>query len=154
MNESREIRFSARGLPVPQGSLARAASGRLYNRDAKRLEAWRSAIAGSAAEAMGSAPLLDGPVAVSVDFILPRPGHHFLPANSRRSARMLRADSPVYVVVAPDADKLLRAFFDALTGVVWRDDAQVATVSVRKLFETAALPPGARGLVRPLAVTA
>ena len=33
----------------------------------------------------------------------------------------------------PDIDKLLRAALDALTGVVWRDDAQVAEVSVRKM---------------------
>lgn len=32
----------------------------------------------------------------------------------------------------PDADKLLRAVGDALTGVVYRDDAQLTTVVVRK----------------------
>ena len=34
----------------------------------------------------------------------------------------------------PDATKLVRAVEDALTGLVWRDDAQVVIQTVRKRY--------------------
>jgi crossover junction endodeoxyribonuclease RusA len=38
------------------------------------------------------------------------------------------------VVVKPDLDKLLRATLDALTGVVFHDDAQVVKVIAEKVY--------------------
>ncbi len=41
----------------------------------------------------------------------------------------------VFHVVKPDLDKLIRAACDALTGVVWHDDAQIiAFIRPRKLY--------------------
>jgi Holliday junction resolvase RusA-like endonuclease len=34
----------------------------------------------------------------------------------------------------PDLDKLVRAILDSLTGVVWRDDAQVVDIVARKVY--------------------
>lgn len=34
----------------------------------------------------------------------------------------------------PDIDKLLRALLDAMTGIVWADDSQVAFVVVNKVY--------------------
>jgi Holliday junction resolvase RusA-like endonuclease len=36
--------------------------------------------------------------------------------------------------VKPDADKLLRAIFDALTGVAYADDSQVVDVTLTKIY--------------------
>lgn len=38
--------------------------------------------------------------------------------------------------VKPDADKLIRGVFDALSGVAFHDDAQVVVVRARKLYGT------------------
>jgi Holliday junction resolvase RusA-like endonuclease len=37
-------------------------------------------------------------------------------------------------VVMPDATKLLRGLEDALTGVVWHDDAQIVSQHVEKRY--------------------
>ncbi len=149
----RQLGFAVRGVPVPQGALVRSPHGGLYHRDAKRLDAWRGAIASAAAEAIGDAPPLDGPVAVTVDFVLPRPKGHYLPANGRRSAPVLRPDAAVFVAGAPDLDKLCRSLLDALTGVVIRDDGQVAELRARKSYETADRHVGCVVRIRALAET-
>ena len=38
----------------------------------------------------------------------------------------------------PDADNLLKAVADALNGVVWRDDAQIAEATISKRYDSAA----------------
>jgi Holliday junction resolvase RusA-like endonuclease len=151
------ITIVVRGLPIAQGSAqARAFTGKDGKvhasvvtggkgaRDPRSpLASWRTAIAQEARAAIGDRPLLEGPIRVRVAFVFPRPKGHYLPANSRRSAPILRDDAPDYHTCKPDADKLLRALFDALTNVVWRDDAQVADERARKLYETPDRHPGA-----------
>jgi crossover junction endodeoxyribonuclease RusA len=142
------VAFVVRGVPVPQGS-SRAFVGKGKNGKPRAfvateahtdspLGSWRTAIAQEAREAMGDRPLLEGPLKVWLTFVFPRPASHFLPANSRRPVRELRADAPTYLCTKPDLDKLLRAALDAMTGVVWRDDGQVAAFGhPQKIYETA-----------------
>lgn len=146
------VAFTVRGIPVPQGT-ARAfvAGGRARlatdaNRPNSPIGAWRVAIATAARAAMGSGPLLEGPVSVSVDFVMPRPKGHY-----GRSG--LKLTAPRWHAGRPDADKLLRAFLDAITGVVIRDDSQVASVIARKPYEDDALRPGCVVRISPLEVT-
>jgi Holliday junction resolvase RusA-like endonuclease len=129
-----ELEIDVRGRPVPQGALVRSPSGGLYHRGAKELEAWRSRIADMAQQAMGDVGPLDGPVAVELTFRLERPAKHFLPVNGRRPVAVLRLDAPVFPTSAPDADKLARSGLDALTAIAFRDDAQVARLSVTKRY--------------------
>jgi crossover junction endodeoxyribonuclease RusA len=140
-----------RGLPVPQGS-ARAflAGGKAILASGAKagspLHAWRSAIATEAREAMGSAPLLEGPVRVSIVFVLPRPAAHY---HTPLHGAGIRDSAPVWHSKRPDVDKAVRAVFDALTAVVWRDDSQVASLRVDKRYEG---PGAAAGLETPGAV--
>lgn len=62
--------------------------------------------------------LLEGVLSARVFFFLNRPKKpkHGLPA------------------VKPDIDNLVKSLFDALNEVVWKDDAQVCTLSVTKLY--------------------
>ena len=69
----------------------------------------------------------EGPVAMRVDFYFSRPKNHW------RSNGTLKASAEnLWVPKAPDLDKLARAVCDALTGIVWRDDAQVAHIVLNK----------------------
>jgi Holliday junction resolvase RusA-like endonuclease len=47
----------------------------------------------------------------------------------------VKNNSPRYPTGKPDADKLLRAIGDALTGVVWVDDSQVCDAYVSKQWD-------------------
>ena len=64
--------------------------------------------------------VLTGPVEVLLHFELARP----------KSARRLLPSTK------PDLDKLARAVLDALTGVVFKDDAQVVDLRVTKRYGT------------------
>ncbi len=55
-------------------------------------------------------------MAVTVDFIKPKTAKQVVPS------------------VKPDADKLLRAIFDALTGLAYADDSQVVSVALMKRY--------------------
>jgi Holliday junction resolvase RusA-like endonuclease len=62
--------------------------------------------------------LIDGPVAVDILFT-------FVPGKTVKRKAM---------TTKPDADKLARAILDSLTGVCWRDDAQVVDLRARKVY--------------------
>jgi Holliday junction resolvase RusA-like endonuclease len=149
---SAPVVFVVRGQPAAQGNarafIAKGKNGapdraifatsaaKGFGGKTSPLQAWRTAIAQEAREAMADRPLLDGPLRVRVVFVFPRPAGHYLPANSKRPVRQLRGDAPVYHTSKPDVDKLQRALLDALKLVVWHDDSQVADVRARKVYES------------------
>jgi Holliday junction resolvase RusA-like endonuclease len=103
---------------------------------------WQAAVASAADDAMtlalagelddpAPASFFHGPLGLSCIFTLARPKGHY---RTGRYASSLRPRAPEWPVVKPDCTKLLRAVEDALTGVVWRDDAQVVEQAVSKRY--------------------
>lgn len=122
VSDSRVISFTVPGVPAPQGSKTRWGT-----EDNPRTKPWRAAVA-IAAEGQ---PMLDGPLRLEVAFVFPRPKNHY---GTGRNAGVLKRDVALFHNTKPDLDKLLRAIGDALTGLVWRDDSQVAFVQARKIY--------------------
>ena len=76
-------------------------------------------------------PPLTGPINLTLIFVMPRPkGHH----GTGKNAGKLKDSAPYYHTVAPDRTKLTRAVEDALTGVIWKDDAQVCKGNAEKIY--------------------
>lgn len=144
-----------RGLPVPQGSMrafVNPNTGRAIvtaGRDAKVRE-WRVAVTAALGDANFGQDVHLGAVRLAVQFNLPRPASHYLPANRSRAQRVLRSDAPVNVATTPDLDKLIRAIGDAATAAgVWRDDAQVVRIVAEKRYSSEGDGPGAFILIEP-----
>ena len=118
------VSFWVAGTPVTQGSVharVNSKTGGAYVVSVKQsgpLAAWRGAIATEARSAFTE--LATDPIAIELKFYLPRPVSR--PKRERFPDRK------------PDADKLARAALDALTGVAFRDDAQVVRLWVGKLY--------------------
>lgn len=138
------ITFTVRGLPAPQGSkraFRNKHSGRIQQvESSKRVAPWRSDVRDAAMaaldnEVLGGRPnpgyALTGPVAVELAFRWPRPKGHY---GTGRNAGVLKPAAPVWPATLPDLDKLARAVLDALTGIVWVDDAQVVDLGLRKRY--------------------
>jgi Holliday junction resolvase RusA-like endonuclease len=129
------ITFTVAGRPQQRGSkkaFQRQGGGRPLMVDANAKSGpWMAAVASAASEAVAGKALLEGPLSIDVTFHLKRPGTHF---HKRKSGNVLRADAPVYHASTPDADKLMRAIGDALSGVVYRDDSQLAVVTLVKYY--------------------
>lgn len=54
--------------------------------------------------------------------------------SGKKTARTLKASAPSLHTKKPDADKLVRAVADALTGLAWIDDSQVVEMVARKEY--------------------
>ncbi len=133
------IEFQVLGRPQPAGSKrafavrkAGVPTGAVAVADANpRAKGWQQEVRQVASDALDDGPLLDGPLGLDVSFFFARPASHY---RTGRNAALLRDAAPTYPVTRPDATKCLRACEDALTGQVWRDDAQVVVQSARKLY--------------------
>jgi Holliday junction resolvase RusA-like endonuclease len=128
------------GIPQPAGSKRafpfRRANGRLGVRvtdDAKHGKGWRAVCVAEARKAYQGPPL-EGPVEFLVVFTLPRP------KTSKRA----------YPDVRPDTTKLVRALEDAMTGILWVDDAQITQQEAMKHYAHPGQPVGALLVVREI----
>lgn len=68
---------------------------------------------------------------VTMIFNLPRPRGHF---GIGKNAAKLKDSSPRYHTGRPDVLKMARAVEDALTGVIWKDDAQIVMEHLLKVY--------------------
>lgn len=120
------IVFHVRGLPIAQGSTRSwVKNGRpVITSTSKGLGAWRRLVA-DVAQAHAPQEPWEGPVAITLDFGLPKP----------KSAPKRRR---LWPAKRPDLDKLTRSVLDALTYVIFSDDCQVVEFHVRKEYG----PPG------------
>lgn len=128
------VSFTVPGTPVPQGSKAAfVVKGRAVIADDNRaqLKPYRATVAAHAFAAMYDREQLAGPLLLALEFVMPRPKSHF---RTGRYAGQLREAAPRYVGTRPDIDKLARSIADALSGVVFRDDAQVASLQASKVY--------------------
>lgn len=126
------IRFVVYGEAQPAGS-KRAFVPKGWTRpvvtDANpKAKIWKEQIAREAARALKGEMLPDGPVRLEVLFYRVRPKGHFTAQG------VLRGSAPSHPTTKPDTTKLLRGIEDALTGIAWRDDAQVCEQLARKEF--------------------
>jgi crossover junction endodeoxyribonuclease RusA len=123
------IKFFIPGTPAPQGSKRALGPGRMIEMS-KNVGPWRERIAIQAHNAMNGQPLMPGPIAVFVEFILPRPKS--APKSYTPNA-----------VKRPDIDKLCRAILDAITGTMIWDDAQIIELHATKRLAHLGETPGA-----------
>ena len=142
------IDFFVAGVPVPKGSAKAfmrpgAKFPTVMQDNSEKQKPWASAIGYAAQQEVFEAVQV-GPVAIEICFYLPRLKGHY---GTGKNAGTVKAAAPTYHTSKPDLDKLIRCVKDALTGIVWKDDAQVATVKAVKMYGE---QPGARIKIEPL----
>lgn len=130
------IAFFVPGIPRPQGSkrLVGWKSGRPHMIESSRgLADWRRDVTLYAMAAKGAnraevERIFAEPIALAATFVVPRPESHL------RKDGLLRPGAKRSPTGKPDLSKYLRAIEDAITGVLWRDDAQVVRATVSKRY--------------------
>lgn len=140
------IRFVVHGDAVSFGTKTTTfqRGGRLI-RGTRKTDAaadWEAEVRRAAAEAMGERPLFEGPVEVltTVIFSLPRSQYRKRNPVPRTWSTKKRAEG----------DKVDRLVHDAMTGVVYADDCQVARHAVQVMVGAQGEPAKTTITVRPL----
>jgi len=128
------LSFTVYGRAVPKGNMRpfirkiRGMQVPIVTESSRSVKSWSQLVAQAANEAIQQLPdddraVMRGPVRLSIVFYMPRP---------KKFARPSKTDAPC--ITMPDWDKLARAVGDALSGVVYHDDAQIVEAIVGKFY--------------------
>jgi len=137
----RAVAFKVPGKPVGKGRPRTARRGKhvtLYTPE--ETASYESKVALAASQAMAGAALIPGAVEVMMRIMLP------VPVSWSQKKQRAALAGTVIPATKPDVDNVIKAVFDAINGVVWHDDTQVADLQVRRRY-------GARPGVEMVAMT-
>ena len=73
-------------------------------------------------------PMFQGPVEVEIY------AFHAVPKSWNKAARTIALANQAAPMRKPDADNIAKIVLDALNGLAWRDDTQVAKLTIAKLY--------------------
>lgn len=142
MTNLRPVVFTVPGEPVGKGRprIGRVgAHARMFT--PPKTASYEGLIAHAGQQAMNGRALIEGPVMVEMDIALSIPQS----MSKKRKAQALAGQ--LFPTKKPDMDNVIKAIYDGLNGVVWKDDVQVVKAVVGKRYgET----PGVRVKVVPL----
>jgi Holliday junction resolvase RusA-like endonuclease len=127
------MEFWVAGEPKPGGSKRGFYNAKLkrvmMTEDCDKTKNWRASVAQCAAEV--AKEVFQGPLRVQFKFVFLRPKGHY---GTGSKAGVVKASAPAFPSGRPDTTKLIRSTEDALTGILWRDDAQVVTQYATKRY--------------------
>lgn len=127
MNDARPrtVSFIVFGTARPKGShqpfLHRVTKQIIMKPASAGLRTWEAGVREEAQKLAATGVFFTGAVRVIVTFTFARPAS-------------VSVKKRAYMTVAPDLDKLARAIFDPLTGVLWQDDSLVTELVARKVY--------------------
>lgn len=130
----------------PRGMPYQDANGRVIVNtidDNSESKIWKGVVSTYATFARGPLQPTDGPVALDLVFVVTRPKKHY---RTGKFASLLRDDAPLWPAVKPDVLKLARGVEDALTGIIWVDDARIIPERIAKTYGSL---PGVHVSIRP-----
>jgi Holliday junction resolvase RusA-like endonuclease len=124
------IKITIPGEAVPQGRPRFSTRGgfpRAY--DPAKSREFKSYVRLLAAQAMNGAPPIEG--AVSLVVVI----YRAIPKSFSKRKRHLALEGEVLPVTKSDLDNVVKSLTDAITGVIFRDDAQIVDLHACKLYD-------------------
>ena len=121
--------FTVEGTPVGKGRPKFARRGNFVTAyTPTKTRTYESLVAEAARKAMGSSEPLETPVAAYIYIVVPVPQSY---PKKRRDACLNGLERPCK---KPDCDNILKAFFDAMNGIVYKDDCQIVSIHATKNY--------------------
>jgi Holliday junction resolvase RusA-like endonuclease len=125
------MQFTIDANPVPKGRPKFSkVGGFVKTYSPKKTVQYEQIVRQTAAQAMGQTELLETPVAVYLYIRLPIPKSY---TRKRSEACLSGLERPTK---KPDIDNLAKSVLDGINGVVWRDDSQIVSLHVTKVYST------------------
>ena len=130
--------FFADGKPIPKGNhraFVRGKKAVITDARGASLSDWENSIRIQARNNFNRPLIRNKGVFLKIVFVFQHPKNHF--TSKGKPSKLYREKH----ITRPDADKLLRAVCDALTGTVYEDDSQVCKLLIDKDYD---ITPGVR----------
>ena len=122
------ITFKVDGIPVPKARPRFTKVGNFVQTyTPKKTADWEETVRWTAKGAMGPTDLLETPLSLALYFRLPTPKSW----SKKRTEAEISGSGPI---VKPDFDNLAKAVCDALNGVIYKDDSQIVSAHIRKVY--------------------
>jgi Holliday junction resolvase RusA-like endonuclease len=125
------LQFHIDAEPVPKGRPKFSQVGgfmRAYT--PKKTSDYESIVRATAQQAMGPTDLLETAVGVYLYIRLPIPQSH---SKKRKEACLSGQEKPIK---KPDIDNLAKSILDGMNGVIWKDDSQIVSLHVTKVYSS------------------
>lgn len=126
-----QVMFTVEGTPIGKGRPKFARRGNFVSTyTPTKTRDYETLIADAAQKAMGSSEPLKTPVAAYIYITVPIPASY---SKKRSEACLSGLERPCK---KPDADNILKAYFDAMNGIVYEDDSQIVSIHATKRYGT------------------
>lgn len=129
MVDLKPVQFTVPGEPVGKGRPRVSTIGghaRMFT--PAKTASYEGLIAMAGTEAMAGRTLLEGAVMVEMRIVLP------VPASKSKKFKAQALAGEIFPTKKPDMDNVIKAIYDGLNGIVWKDDVQVVDAIVRKRY--------------------
>lgn len=124
-----EIFFTVPGVVAPKGRPKFARRGNFtVTYTPEKTASYENLVKVKAQEAMQGHEMHTGPVSVEIVMALPVPKSW----SKKNTAAALQGG--IAPTKKPDTDNCIKAIFDAMNGIVFKDDSQVVVITARKFY--------------------
>jgi Holliday junction resolvase RusA-like endonuclease len=125
------LTYLVEGTPVGKGRPRFARRGNFVSTySPTKTRDYEDLIKDAARKAMGSNELLETPVTVAIYITVPIPSSY---SKKRTEACLSGSERPIK---KPDIDNIAKCFLDAMNEIVYKDDTQVLTLHITKVYGT------------------
>jgi Holliday junction resolvase RusA-like endonuclease len=125
------LTYLVEGNPVGKGRPKFARRGNFVSTyTPTKTRDYEDLIKDAARQAMGSTELLETPVTVAIYITVPIPASY---SKKRTEACLSGSERPIK---KPDIDNVAKCFLDAMNEIVYKDDTQVLTLHITKVYGT------------------
>ena len=125
------LTYMVEGNPIGKGRPKFARRGNFVSTyTPTKTRDYETVIKEAAQKAMGSNELLETPVTVAIYITVPIPQSY---SKKRTEACLKDIERPIK---KPDIDNIAKCFLDAMNDIVYKDDTQVLTLHVTKVYGT------------------
>ena len=125
------LTYMVEGNPVGKGRPKFARRGNFVSTyTPNKTRDYETIIKEAAQKAMGTAEVLETPVTVAIYITVPIPSSY---SKKRTQACLNGLERPIK---KPDIDNIAKCFLDAMNEIVYKDDTQVLTLHITKVYGT------------------
>ncbi len=126
------MKYTIKGKPISQKRHRHTKKGFTYDPLSKEKKIFKLKILEQKINKYKTTKTTKDPVNIHILFYFKRPKSHY---RTGKYCKELKKDVPFCHITKPDVDNLAKFVLDGLTGVLYKDDNQVTSITAIKLYD-------------------